>query len=221
MPTQYELEFPIEYVADRLAHAVGGTAPPRAVGWHLSALLKASDELSRGREVDPWDYWCSEEQSDGGEEPLPGLFSMGNLWEAAARPALKDYFQAKFGLMVTGPVQLEREGIIANADALALGQGKIAGIVEMKFRFSADTSAAKQDGWMRQAKGYCHMWGTSSGVLRRGQRQAETAGVGRAGVHDPVHREGNRGELGTGHQHPGLLGAAEGRTGSRTGNRDG
>ena len=151
------------YVADRLAAFTGGESAPRAPGWHLTALLNASTEMAKGKDIDPNDYWCSEDRTDGGDlaDQLPeGLLDMGNLWEAATRPALVAHFQEKFNLMVTGPTQMERDGIVANADALAIGQGRVAGIVECKFRYSADTDPKKQDKWIRQVKGYCHIWGT-------------------------------------------------------------
>ena len=151
------------YVADRLAAFVGGESGARAPGWHLTALLDASTEMAKGKDIDPDDYWCSEDRTDGGDlaAELPeGLLDMGNLWEAAARPALVDHFAEKFNLMVTGPTQMERDGIVANADALAIGQGRVAGIVECKFRYSAETDPKKQDKWMRQVKGYCRIWGT-------------------------------------------------------------
>ena len=181
MPTQIELDFPIGYVADRLAAFVGGESAPRAPGWHLTALLDASTEMAKGNDIDPNDYWCSEEKTDGGDladQLPPGLLDMGNLWEAASRPALVDYFQEKFSLMVTGPTQMERDGIVANADALAIGQGRVAGIVECKFRYSADTDVRKQDKWMRQVKGYCHIWGTDLVYFAVGNVRSRPPGSG-------------------------------------------
>jgi hypothetical protein len=181
MPTQIELDFPIGYVADQLAAFVGGESAPRAPGWHLTALLDASTEMAKGKDIDPNDYWCSEEKTDGGDladKLPPGLLEMGHLWEAAARPALVDYFQEKFNLMVTGPTQMERDGIVANADALAIGQGRVAAIVECKFRYSADTDVKKQDKWMRQVKGYCHIWGTDLVYFAVGNVRSRPPGSG-------------------------------------------
>ena len=167
MPRCVELEFPIDYVADQLAIATAGYADPRAVGWHVTALIKASKEIARGKDIDPNYYYCSEDSTDMeglGEEIPPGILEMGNLWEAACRPAFSSWCRERFGLKSTGPVQIGRERIVANADALVVNprDRSIVSIVECKFRFSENTMPIENDDWMRQVKAYCHMLGLNS-----------------------------------------------------------
>ena len=167
MPQCVELEFPIGYVADQLTIAVAGQAPPRATGWHITALIKASKELARGKTVDPNHYYCSEVSSDmsGLESQVPaGLFEMGNLWEAACRPAFSRWCHERFGFVSTGPSELIHEGIVANADALVLSPStnSVVAVAECKFRYSHETDPTANDDWMRQVKGYCYILGVNA-----------------------------------------------------------
>ena len=166
MPTRIEVDFSIDYVADALAAFTGGASEPRTVGWHMSSLIKASKELAKGRPVDPHYYYCSEDSPDmdGLADSIPpGILSWGNVWEAASRPALAKWCHERFGLDATGPVQMMKGGIIANADALALTPdgASVVAVIECKFKFSHNTDPLLNDDWIRQIKGYCHMWETN------------------------------------------------------------
>ena len=168
MPEFTELDFPIGYVSDCLNVALGTQSEPRAVGWHMTSIISAAIELARGKPINSYHYYW-----DGIDDPsrpnlvdeIPaGILEMGDFWEAASRPAFKQWCGQKFGLYVTGPVQVEYEGIIANADSLVLpypGSPKVVAVGETKFRFSPDTNPLKQARWLRQIQGYCKVWDTN------------------------------------------------------------
>ena len=166
MPTRIETDFSIGYVADRLAaFTTGGESEPRTVGWHISSLIRASKELAKGKPIDPHYYYCSEDSPDmdGIADEIPeGILDWGNIWEAACRPALAEWCKYRFGFVATGPTQINKDGIIANADALVLSSqdGSVVAVAECKFKFSSNTDPLNNDDWIKQIKGYCHMWGT-------------------------------------------------------------
>ena len=186
MPSKVEVDFPIDYVADKLANATGGVAPARAEGWHITDIIKASKELAQGKAVNPDDFYCA---GDGAHKELSkdlarakelGLLDMGHFWEAAARPALVQWCGSKFGLLATGPQQAEADGIIANADALVKDPytQSVVAVAECKFRFSARTEPLANEEWMQQVKGYCHIWGTSAVWMVVGNVRQAPPGAG-------------------------------------------
>ena len=162
-----ETEFSLGYVADRLAtFTTGSEAEPRAVGWHISSLNKAAREIVKGKAIDPEYYYCSEDSPDmdGLIDEIPeGILDWGNIWEAACRPALADIARDKFGLLATGPRQIIKEGIVANADALIVhpSSEQVIAVAECKFRFTHNTDPLNMEDWIRQIKAYCYVWETN------------------------------------------------------------
>ena len=186
MPSKVEADFPIDYVADKLANATGGVAPTRAEGWHITDIIKASKELAQGKAVNPEDFYCA---GDGVHKELSedlarakelGLLDMGHFWEAAARPAFAQWCGSRFGLQATGPQQAEVDGIIANADALVkdLYTQTVVAVAESKFRFSARTDPTANEAWMQQVKGYCRIWGTTTVWMVVGNVRQAPPGAG-------------------------------------------
>ena len=186
MPLKVEVDFAIDYVADKLANATGGVAPARAEGWHITDIIKASKALAQGKAVNPEDFYCA---GDGAHKELSedlarakelGLLDMGHFWEAAARPAFVQWCGSRFGLQATGPQQTEADGIIANADALVkdLQTQTVVAVAECKFRFSAKTDPVTNDEWMQQVKGYCHIWETNAVWMVVGNVRSGPPGAG-------------------------------------------
>ena len=171
MPNSMEMPLPLDFVASSLAIRLGAQTEPRAPGWHMTSLIRASEELAKANDINPWDYWEAgqEEEEEGAfeakfDENVRGMMAMGKLWEEAVRPAFRQWCGQRFGLFTQGPSQREMEGIHANCDGLvtAPGTGDVVAVMECKFRFTHETNPLKQDHWMRQVKGYCRMWGTDS-----------------------------------------------------------
>ena len=171
MANRQEIEFPLDFVAEQLATAVGGQTEPRAEGWHVSSLIRAGVELAKGNSVDPKDYYhvddplnADPETGDTFDEATRGMMNMGRLWEEAIRPAFAQWCGAKFGYTGQGPRQSVLENIVANVDGLVVNpvDNAVVAVLECKFRFTHLVDPLKQDYWLRQVKAYCKMWGTVS-----------------------------------------------------------
>ena len=171
MPTRQEMEFPLDFVAEQLATAVGGQTEPRAEGWHVSSLIRAAAELAKGNSVEPKDYYhvsdtldADPEAGDTFDEATLGMMNMGRLWEEAVRPAVAQWCGGRFGYVAQGPQQSVLDSIVANVDGLVVNpvDNTVVAVLECKFRFTHLTDPLKQDHWMRQVKAYCKIWGTVS-----------------------------------------------------------
>ena len=160
MPRVEPHELSLKTVAEALSNSAITAIPPlRRPGYHVSGLLRATSDFSKGQLRVSDAYREPNNQSELADLP-PGLLDWGHLWEAAARPVAEEVARNE-GLVTTGPVRGIVEGIHGNADGLVLNaDGNIHAILEFKFRFSDRTSPMYQEKWLRQTKAYCHMWGT-------------------------------------------------------------
>ena len=162
-----ERSFPLDFVAHTLAVRVGGQTGTRAPGWHVSSLIRASEELAKANTINPQDYWEGDsevEREDQFDKATLGMMNMGRLWEEAIRPAFKLWAGREHGLFTQGPEQRELDGVVANCDGLVVEPGTdlIVAVMEAKFRFTDKTEPSKQERWMKQTKAYCRIWNTDS-----------------------------------------------------------
>ena len=105
---------------------------------------------------------------------LPESWTWEGCGEAISRPAFSAWCEARFGLTATGPIQAEVDGIVANADGLVTARTwpwdsnnttehiEVVAVQETKLRFSRKVDPTANPDWMRQARGYCRVWGTRS-----------------------------------------------------------
>lgn len=161
MPEMVELDFGLDYIADAQK-----AAPPRAEGYHLTSLIRASGLIARNKPVDPDDFWYfthgPESMDEGIDEQILGMMSMGKVWEEACRAAFCQRM-AVLGLVVSGPDQAELDGVWASVDGLVYQSGvSLVAIQECKFRFVHPTDPRDNHAWMAQTKGYCKVYGTLS-----------------------------------------------------------
>jgi len=164
MPELAEMDFPLGDVADWM-----NTAGPRAEGYHLTSLIKASKLIAKGLPVDPEDFYYRQPESGGrGEgdwdEMTLGMMNMGRVWEEASRGP----FQArvkKLGMWTDAPTQDERDGVVVNVDGLIYHPGPpvaLVAIEEAKFRFARPHDPRDNLDWMGQVKGYCKVFGVNA-----------------------------------------------------------
>ena len=160
MPRVDQHELQLGAVADALTACIGEATPSRPPGWHVSGLMRATQDLGKGglrvgdayREPNNWDAELA--------ALPPGLLGWGHLWEAAARPIAAQEAAAR-GLTTTGAVRGSVDGIHGSADGLVLtADGDVHAVLEFKFRFSDRTSPAYMEKWQSQTKAYCRMWQT-------------------------------------------------------------
>ena len=158
-------DFTIDYVADSLEHPRGA----REVGWHVTDLIRASDDMVKGRDIDPMAYWYDETRPDLDMSRTPGILDMGRIWEALSIRALNEW-AADRGMVVN---QLDRalnlDGVWMSLDGVletnlpgAVPLEWPVAVVECKFRFANiddPRSSTPWVKWMRQVKSYCHVVG--------------------------------------------------------------
>ena len=163
MPELAEMDFPLGSIADHL-----NTAGPRAEGWHVSTLLKASKIIAKGQPVNWRDYYYmpGDQKLEDWDDMTLGMMNQGRIWEEASRGPFKARVR-KVGLFVDPPSQKEHERIVVNVDGLiytsAGGPGPVlVAIQESKFRFARSHDPRNNSDWMGQVKGYCKVFGCLS-----------------------------------------------------------
>ena len=164
MPELAEMDFPLGDVADWMS-----TAGPRAEGYHLTSLIKASKLIAKNLPVNPDDFYYRIPKHrgvvEGGWDDMTlGMMNMGRLWEEASRGSFKVRVK-RLGMFVDLPTQSERDGVVVNVDGLIWSMNPkpaLVAIQESKFRFAKPHDPRNNSDWMGQCKGYCKVFGCLS-----------------------------------------------------------
>ena len=137
-----------DYTALDAAVEILDPSPPRAEGYHVTDLIRAGEQVIKGKNPDET------------EEYPEGLAAMGKLWEYSIRSYIH---QRAKGMQAHFDPQrvVEKDGIHGSLDGMLLfppGTRKPS-VVEIKCRFAPPSSPLDNHRWMAQCKAYCYMVG--------------------------------------------------------------
>jgi hypothetical protein len=119
-------------------------SPPRDHSkWHVSNLLKAADDISRGRDQNLY--------ASGGSPN--GIMSMGRIWESVVDVWLRDFAAVNSGNYVPN-VTLECDDIVASLDGMLYLPTVGMAVSETKLRFTVNREIPSRH--LQQIKCYCH-----------------------------------------------------------------
>jgi hypothetical protein len=139
----------------KLSDVADALDPPqiRVDGWHVTNLIAEALAIAKGKRAEPFNP----------PENIMGLISMGRIWEPSVKPWLSQY-AAMLGLdAVYGsrdePLEMWKDDILGNLDAVLLDNGKAIAVVDMKYTMGKPdmTENFSSEKYLHQMKAYCSM----------------------------------------------------------------